>query len=214
MISCCVPALLLSSSSCYFVDIFECLSPVPLFCSQASTAIASGLPLQIPSVSLSDGSTQPSLTQPSQQGGGEQKHNVHHAFMCMRALFVKKGNARLSHVFLTSFQALSTVGRCKTFDVSADGYGRGEGVGLMFLAASAGGEQMLPTLAVLQVRNGQIDSAAGQAVPDVIIAFCKCTLTARPESDACCACVPFPTLAGWNACHLSIYSVSIRPHLL
>ncbi|KAK9866522.1 hypothetical protein WJX84_008502 [Apatococcus fuscideae] len=53
-------------------------------------------------------------------------------------------------VKICRLQALSTVGRCKTFDVSADGYGRGEGVGLMFLAASAGGEQMLPTLAVLQ----------------------------------------------------------------
>src|SRR4051812_26642398 len=33
-----------------------------------------------------------------------------------------------------SFQALSPVGRCKTFDSSADGYGRGEGFATAVLA--------------------------------------------------------------------------------
>ncbi|SCL23245.1 Acyl transferase domain-containing protein [Micromonospora pallida] len=38
-----------------------------------------------------------------------------------------------SHIFLSRARALSADGRCKTFDASADGYGRGEGCGVVVL---------------------------------------------------------------------------------
>ncbi|MGC5660311.1 beta-ketoacyl synthase N-terminal-like domain-containing protein [Micromonospora sp. WMMD723] len=38
-----------------------------------------------------------------------------------------------SFVLLSKFRALAPDGRCKTFDASADGYGRGEGVGIVVL---------------------------------------------------------------------------------
>ena len=36
-------------------------------------------------------------------------------------------------MLLTVMQALSRVGRCQTFDASADGYGRGEGFAVLLL---------------------------------------------------------------------------------
>ena len=45
-------------------------------------------------------------------------------------------------------QALSADGRCKTFDSSADGYGRGEGFAVAYLTPSASSSR---TLALFQV---------------------------------------------------------------
>ncbi|MGH8571114.1 MAG: type I polyketide synthase, partial [Gammaproteobacteria bacterium] len=53
-------------------------------------------------------------------------------------------------VFLSRAQALSADGRCKTFDASADGYGRGEGCGVIILKrltdAMAAGDAILAVI--------------------------------------------------------------------
>ena len=43
-------------------------------------------------------------------------------------------------------QALSPVGRCKTFEASGDGYGRGEGCVVAILQPAAGGDEALAVL--------------------------------------------------------------------
>ena len=49
-----------------------------------------------------------------------------------------------------ALQAFSPVGRCKTFDASADGYGRGEGCAALVLRCEASGSSGSPPLAVLR----------------------------------------------------------------
>ena len=44
---------------------------------------------------------------------------------------------------ISQLQALSPVGRCKTFEASGDGYGRGEGCAVAVLQPAGGGEEAL-----------------------------------------------------------------------
>ncbi|HEV8319553.1 MAG TPA: type I polyketide synthase, partial [Vicinamibacterales bacterium] len=71
-------------------------------------------------------------------------------------------------IFLSKAQALSPDGRCKTFDASADGYGRGEGCGIVVLKrlsdAIAAGD---PVLAVIRGSAVNHDGrSAGLTVPN------------------------------------------------
>lgn len=62
-------------------------------------------------------------------------------------------------------QALSPVGRCKTFDVSGDGFGRGEGCAVTVLRQAALGD--LPALAVLAATaTNQDGRSSGLTAPN------------------------------------------------
>lgn len=54
------------------------------------------------------------------------------------------------HIMLSQMQALAPDGRCKTFDEAADGYGRGEGIGMVLLKrlsdAAADGDTILAVI--------------------------------------------------------------------
>jgi thioester reductase-like protein len=71
-------------------------------------------------------------------------------------------------VLMSKFRALSADGRCKTFDASADGYGRGEGAGIVVLKrladAQAAGD---PVLAVIRGTAVNHDGrSSGLSVPN------------------------------------------------
>lgn len=65
---------------------------------------------------------------------------------------------------LPSLQALSPVGRCKTFDASADGYGRGEGFAAIVLTQHRGGSDSGGSgAALLAVVHGSAVNTAGRS---------------------------------------------------
>lgn len=55
--------------------------------------------------------------------------------------------ARSEHLGASALQSLSEVGRCKTFDASADGYGRAEGAAAAVLAPLSAGTAAFALLA-------------------------------------------------------------------
>jgi len=76
--------------------------------------------------------------------------------------------APVAHIALSQMQALSPDGRCKTFDAAADGYGRGEGGGVVLLkrlsAAERDGD---PILAVIKGSAVNHDGpSSGLTVPN------------------------------------------------
>ncbi|TMR02600.1 acyltransferase domain-containing protein [Actinomadura soli] len=72
------------------------------------------------------------------------------------------------YVLMSKFKALSPDGRCKTFDASADGYGRGEGAGVLVLKRLSDAiENRDPVLAVVQGSAVNHDGrSSGLTVPN------------------------------------------------
>ncbi|MEM7125059.1 MAG: SDR family NAD(P)-dependent oxidoreductase [Chloroflexota bacterium] len=72
------------------------------------------------------------------------------------------------HIALSQMQALATDGRCKSFDAAADGYGRGEGVGMILLKrlsdAQANGDTILAVVKGSAVNHDGLSS--GLTVPN------------------------------------------------
>jgi acyl transferase domain-containing protein len=74
----------------------------------------------------------------------------------------------LTHVALSQMQALAADGRCKTFDAAADGYGRGEGGGMVLLKrlseAEADGDTILAVIKASAVNHD--GHSSGLTVPN------------------------------------------------
>ena len=72
-------------------------------------------------------------------------------------------------LFLAKSSALSKDGRCKTFSASADGYGRGEGCGVLVLKrlsnAQADGDRILAVIRSTAVNHD--GASGGLTVPNV-----------------------------------------------
>lgn len=75
----------------------------------------------------------------------------------------------VSHVALSQMQALSPDGRCKTFDAAANGYGRGEGCGMVVLKrytdAMADGDTILALIKGSAVNHD--GPSSGLTVPNI-----------------------------------------------
>jgi acyl transferase domain-containing protein/aryl carrier-like protein len=67
------------------------------------------------------------------------------------------------HLYLSELGALAPDGRCKTFDASADGYGRGEGAGLFVLQRPEDAAQ--PLALILGSATNHNGAGAGLTVP-------------------------------------------------
>ena len=85
-------------------------------------------------------------------------------------------------VLMSKFRALSPDGRCKTFDASADGYGRGEGAGIVVLKrladAQAAGDNILALVRGTAVNHDGRSSGLTVPNPDAQQAVIKAALTA------------------------------------
>lgn len=71
--------------------------------------------------------------------------------------------ASKTHVKISALQALSPLGRCKTFDVSADGYGRGEGVVAAVLVPQLDSSAGRAAAGLLAVVHGSAVNTAGRS---------------------------------------------------
>jgi epothilone polyketide synthase D len=89
-------------------------------------------------------------------------------------------------LFLAKSSALSKDGRCKTFSASADGYGRGEGCGILVLKrlsdAQADGDRILAVIRSTAVNH---DGAGGGLTVPNVVAQRKLLTRALERADAC-----------------------------
>ncbi len=76
--------------------------------------------------------------------------------------------APVAHIVLSQIQALAPDGRCKTFDAAADGYGRGEGCGMVVLKRLSAAEQDGDTILAV-IRGSAVNHdgrSSGLTVPN------------------------------------------------